>query len=72
MKTSGGNLLANELRSGREIEFDGEDLARLHAQKLDVESVDDATALRYLLRVVFPGLLFLLVLIGVLIMLRLR
>jgi hypothetical protein len=64
--------LANELRSGREIEFDGEDLARLHAQKLDVESVDDATALRYLLRVVFPGLLFLLVLIGVLIMLRLR
>ena len=60
------------LRSGREIEFDGEDLARLHEQKVDVESVDDATALRYLLRVVFPGLLFLLVLIGVLIMLRLR
>ena len=63
--------LASELSSGQEIEFDGEDLARLRRQKIEVDSVDDGSVLRYLLRVFFPGLLFLLVLTGVLIVLKL-
>jgi predicted ATP-dependent serine protease len=55
----------------REIAFDQVDMDRLRRQKIEVDSVSDAGVLRYLLRVFFPGLLFLLILAGVLIVLKL-
>jgi len=63
--------LATEIRSGHEIAFDQVDMDRLRRQKIEVDSVSDAGVLRYLLRVFFPGLLFLLILAGVLIVLKL-
>lgn len=64
--------LATELRNGREIAFESEGLARLRKQKIEVESVTDVGVLRYLCRVFFPGLLFLIILLGVLVVLKLR
>lgn len=66
------NELAKEIRSGHEIAFDRVDIDRLRRQKIEVESVSDAGVLRYLLRVFFPGLLVLLILVGVLVVLKLR
>ncbi|MFM8572754.1 MAG: hypothetical protein ACKOAU_14265 [Pirellula sp.] len=63
--------LATEIRSGHETAFDQVDMDRLRRQKIEVDSVSDAGVLRYLLRVFFPGLLFLLILAGVLIVLKL-
>lgn len=64
--------LAKQIREGHEIAFDSEDVIRLQKQKVEVESVSDLGVFRYLTRVFFPGLLFLLILFGVLIALKLR
>lgn len=64
--------LASELRSGREIKFDVKDLDRLCRQRIEMEAVTVAKTFGYLHQVFFPGLLFLLVLIGLLILLKLR
>jgi hypothetical protein len=64
--------LAKQIRDGNEIVFDGAEMARLWKQKAEVESVSDIGALRYLAKVFFPGLLLLLLLLGVLIALKMR
>ena len=64
--------LASELNRGQEIEFDVEGLARLRRQRIELELVADVSVLRYLLRVLFPGLLILLAISAVLIILKLR
>ncbi len=64
--------LAKQIRDGREVAFDLEDLSQLANQKAMLESVSMAGALRYLARVLLPGILVLLLLIAVLIVLKLR
>lgn len=62
--------LAERLRRGEEIEYDGDDLRRLQKQKGEVEHVSYAGVAYLLFRIFIPGLLFLLVLVGVLLILK--
>lgn len=62
--------LAKQLREGNEIAFDKVDIARLQKQKAEVESVSELGVLRYLFGVFSPGLLFILLLLGVLVALK--
>ncbi len=62
--------LAEQLRRGEEIEFDGDDLRRLQKQKGEAESLSYAGVIYLLFRIFIPGLLFLLFLIGVLLILK--
>jgi len=62
--------LAEQLRRGEEIEFDGDDLRRLQKQKGEVEHLSYAGTTYLLFRIFFPGILLLLILIGVLVILK--
>jgi hypothetical protein len=64
--------LAKQIHEGNEIAFDSVDITRLQKQKIEVESVGDLGVLRYLAKVFFPGLLFLFILLGVLMALKMR
>lgn len=64
--------LAEQIRRGEEIEFDGDGLRRLQMQKAELEHLSYAGVTKLLFRILFPGLLFLLVLIGVLVILKLQ
>lgn len=59
-------MIASRLREGHGFEFDPTELERLRMQKGHVESISTGSLVRYLLRVFLPGIIFLLILIGVL------
>jgi len=64
------NEYSERLRSGLSIEYDEDDIVRLHKQLAEVEGFDDNSILSYLFRVFFPGILLVLFLIGVLLILK--
>jgi hypothetical protein len=65
------NALAEKIAQGEEIAFDCDDLRRLDEQKETVKDINDAVVMQYLFRVFFPGLLFVLLMIGILMALKL-
>ncbi len=64
------NALADTIRSGKALEYDETELLRLQRQEKVVRAIGHGDIGRALFRVLLPGLLFLLVLVGVLILLR--
>lgn len=64
--------LAKQIREGNIVAFDSVEIIRLQKQKIEVETVSDLGGVRYLTKVFLPGFLFLLLLLGVLVALKMR
>lgn len=64
------NSYSKRLRSGLSVEYDQADIERLTMQLTEVEAFDDKSILNYMFRLLFPVILLVLFLIGVLLVLK--
>jgi len=64
------DTISRQLGAGEEIKFDRAELERLRRQKADVDSTGDWSLFRYLVRLFLPGIVIVLLLIGILYALR--
>ena len=64
------HIYAQRIGTGVNIDYDPREIERLRMQLAEVESIDDRSLMRYLWNAFFPGILFVVILVGILIVLR--